>query len=574
MNKYETLLKQWCDSLVNLQIKGFGQPHDGGILCPACTTLHGRADNAVFPLVYTYKLTGDEKYIKSAETLFKWQERLINPDGSCYNDGNNGWKGITVFSCIGYCKTVKYLSNALDDNFKIAIIHRIEAQAEWIYNYVGINYHSNINYYAAAASAMALCGELFGEEKYFVRSREMLDYCMRHFTENGLLMGEGQPHNGATERGCRFVDIGYNFEESIPCLTDAAEILNDENTLKTLAHNVLKTLDIFMPDGAMDNTFGTRNNKWTYYGSRTSDGCVASLLILSEYAPQLKEAALRNMELQMQCTHNGLLYGGRQYFEAGQKPCSHHTICHAVGLADALIAGLSESIERQELLSDKYEFSFKYYPEVETYKIWAGDWLATVTACDNQPSKVGSGGVHPSGGTVSLLYHKPSGPVIAGSTYTYKLGEPLNMQLPNELLYPHRTLIPRAEYVENGTIYASCLDNKAEMTAEVGDLSVTVASISTLTAINGTVTEKPVKMTAEYVFKNDGVCFKLHFDNADGVRYIIPLIGDIFLKTENKYSKQKIFYLGGGFIADEYCLLPDGNGDIHLKLSKSQSVKC
>ena len=568
MNKYENLLVKWCDSLLKLQIKGLGAPHDGGILCPACTALHGRADNAIFPLVYTYKLTGDNKYTDAAKMLFKWQERLINPDGSCYNDGNNAWKGITVFSCIEYCKTVKYLGDYLDDDLKTAIIKRIKTQAEWIYTYLGTKYHSNINYFAASASAMALCGELFDDEKYFVKSREMIGYCMRHFTENGLLMGEGHPHDGYTDRGCRLVDIGYDFEESIPCLTDAAEMLNDEKTLKTLAYNVLNTLDIFMPDGAMDNTFGTRNNKWTYYGSRTSDGCVAALLTLSEYAPQLKEAALRNMELQLQCTHDGLLYGGRQYFEAGQKPCTHHTICHAAGLADALIAGLSEDIERQELPSDKYEFSYKYYPEVDTYKIWAGDWLATVTACDNQASKVGSGGIHSSGGTVSMLYHKPTGPVIAGSTYEYRLGEPLNMQLPNEFLYPHRTLIPRAECVENGTVYASCLDKRAEISVKKTDDSVTVSVKSTLTALNGKVTESPKTMSAEYTFKNEGVYFKLHFENGEGVKYILPVIGELEVNAENPFTKQKIFYLGGGFIAEEYTVKPNKNGDIIIKLSK------
>ena len=30
-----------------------------------------------------------------------------------------------------------------------------------------------------------------------------------------------------------------------------------------------------LPDGAWDNSFGTRNYKWSYRGSRTSDGCAA-----------------------------------------------------------------------------------------------------------------------------------------------------------------------------------------------------------------------------------------------------------------------------------------------------------
>ena len=73
MNKYENLLKIWCDSLIKLQIKGYGSPHDGGFLCGACTVLHGRADNAVFPMIYMYAKTGEEKYMESARLVLSFQ---------------------------------------------------------------------------------------------------------------------------------------------------------------------------------------------------------------------------------------------------------------------------------------------------------------------------------------------------------------------------------------------------------------------------------------------------------------------------------------------------------------------
>ena len=142
------------------------------------------------------------------------------------------------------------------------------------------------------------------------------------------------------------------------------------------------------------------------------------------------------------------------------------------------------------------------------------------------------------------------------------------MQLPNEFLYPHRTLIPRSECVENGTVYASCLDKRAEMSVKKTDDSVTVSVKSTLTALNGKTSEVPRTMSAEYTFKNDGVWFTLHFENSDSVKYILPVIGDFEIDTENPLTKQNIFYLGGGFIAEEYTMKPNQNGDIILKLSK------
>ncbi len=399
---------------------------------------------------------------------------MINPDGSAYNDGNNSWKGTTVFSCINFIKTLNHFGNVLKPDFKAEIENRVKHQAEWVYNFLDTTYWSNINYYAGAASCMALAGQLLGKEKYIARSREMTDYCMRHFTENGLLMCEGHPHDGYTETGCRLVDIGYDFEESIPCLTDAAEALGDEETLKNLAKYMADTVDLFLPDGGMDNSFGTRNNKWTYFGSRTSDGCVAALIILSKYQPILLEAAIRNIDLQEALTSDGLLYGGPHYKKTGQKPCVHHTFCHAAGLADALLVGLSENMPRVKLPSENGGFSFKYYPEVDTYKITAGDWLATVTGCDNDPSAVGSGATHCSGGTLSLLYHKDLKQVIAGSTYSYRLAEPLNLQLPNEFKFAHRRLIPRAELNVGKTVYTNIFDNRSEIKVCVEGQSVKV----------------------------------------------------------------------------------------------------
>ena len=32
-------------------------------------------------------------------------------------------------------------------------------------------------------------------------------------------------------------------------------------------------MEFMLPDGAWDNSWGTRNYKWSWWGSRTSDGC-------------------------------------------------------------------------------------------------------------------------------------------------------------------------------------------------------------------------------------------------------------------------------------------------------------
>ena len=91
-----------------------------------------------------------------------------------------------------------------------------------------------------------------------------------------------------------------------------------------------------LPDGGWDNSIGTRNFKWTYWGGRTSDGCQAALNHLGKDDVAFAESALRNLELYKACTHQGLLMGGPHYARHGEEPCIHHTFCHAKVLAEAL----------------------------------------------------------------------------------------------------------------------------------------------------------------------------------------------------------------------------------------------
>ena len=71
-----------------------------------------------------------------------------------------------------------------------------------------------------------------------------------------------------------------------------------------------------LPDGAWDNSWGTRNNKWSYWGSRTSDGCQPGYGLLAKKSPEFAEAVRRNTRLLKACTHDGLLHGGPMFNSA------------------------------------------------------------------------------------------------------------------------------------------------------------------------------------------------------------------------------------------------------------------
>ena len=76
-------------------------------------------------------------------------------------------------------------------------------------------------------------------------------------------------------------------------------------------------LNFMLPDGGWIIGFGSRSYKWSWWGSRTSDGCLAGFAALSRHDPVFAAAVQKNLELLKQCTHDGLLYGGPMYRTAG-----------------------------------------------------------------------------------------------------------------------------------------------------------------------------------------------------------------------------------------------------------------
>ncbi len=563
-DKYRELLLSWCEYLLKMQITREDDEYFGGFRCESCEHIHGRADNAIFPLVYTYFLTDDERFLDGAKRLLSFRRLLTHEDGSVQNDFGSQWKGITVFSAINLYKTLKHFGKKLPADLHRELENIFAASACWVHENVKLGFKANINYYCAACAVNAMYGEYFNSPKYTSQARELLAYCMGNFTADGLITGEGQPHDFHTEKGCAPIDIGYDIEESLPCLTDAAVILGDKDVLSKLCVYIRKALDFMLLDGGWDNSFGVRNNKWTYYGSRTSDGCIGAFTELGRIEPVFFEAAERTFEILRACTSDGALYGGPQYKENGQPPCVHHTFCHAAALADALCRGLSEH-ERISLPCDSDRLDFKYYPELDTYKIYAGPWTAAVTAYDYSTYTYPRGAAHASGGALSMLYHRGMGAVIAGSVYEYKPTEIYNMQLPQNV--EHRTLIPRCEYEKNGIKYATCLDGGAKVNVTKDADSVCVSVRAKFCSVEEKRAEDPDLIAGfEYIFSPNGVKMTVQINRPDAeIYFVLPVIKDTATPvTDSKYICRDIFFLVGGFAAKEYTFSLDKKITIYL----------
>lgn len=80
------------------------------------------------------------------------------------------------------------------------------------------------------------------------------------------------------KNGCLPVDLGYNIEESLPNLAYYALMADNQELLAIVERSMNTHLEFMLPDGAWDNSWGTRSFKWTYWGGRTSDGFMGAIM--------------------------------------------------------------------------------------------------------------------------------------------------------------------------------------------------------------------------------------------------------------------------------------------------------
>ena len=416
------LMKRWCDRLLEFEIHSDCPDVDGGLICPACHVIHGRIADLVYPLTTLWAGTGVEKYLTAAKRLVDFTERnLRRPDGSYRNDLGNTWKGITAFSALALGDTLLEFGGRLPADLREKWTAIFERLSDFSLRYFD-TISPNINYFAGASAELALAYKLLGKPEYLEKANQWEKFCRKRFDESGLFYGEIHGTDFISERGCRGIDMGYNLEESIPLLLRHAVLTGDAEKLEFYKKRTLDHFEFLLPDGAIDNSFGTRHNKWTYWGSRTSDGLLEGLaLVLDE--PVFARAADRVLTLWESCTHGDLL-SLPMAAEAGEPTCLHHSFCHAKALAALVNSPLTPADTDAAILPSESQRGVKAFQNGNLLTISVGDWRATFSAIDIACYRGSDNG----GGSMTLLWHEKTGPICASTMETYVPSEPLNMQ--------------------------------------------------------------------------------------------------------------------------------------------------
>ncbi len=532
---YQTQLKIWCDALLKLQYKTGSD--EGGIFCESHQLVHGRCGDAVYPFLTLFKLTGEEKYRTAARKVYRWSEAHVSqPDGSWLNEagGKNNWQGITCFSVISIGEALRHHGDALTKAENEEWRQRLRKGADFILVFQTFE-TGDINYPISAAAALALSYKLLGDEKYLLRAKALADFGLRHFTANNLIWGEGIRGPADTSlKGMRPIDVPYNMEESLANLALYGTLLQDEKVLAAVAASYRSHLNWVLPDGGLDAGWCSRQYKWTYYGSATSDGLAGGLALMHKWDKRFAEAAMRNLQLRIACTHNGLLHGGPGLFEHGVPVCSQHTFTSIKGMATAIDAG-AEKVASISLPNDN-AYGLRQWPEAGVTQIAIGPWRASVTTNDVASSPKRGG--HPMGGALSILWYKNVGPVAVASMNDYKLYEGVNMQTPvsdSELF----CLTPRIEVVNNGIRYSNVYDGKASSKAKSGH-SIQVNVQGNLRDVKGnSLTGSDGSFQLTYTFTPNSFEAKIH-TKAAGVKLLFPVV---------TASSEKVLYKADGMLA-------------------------
>mgnify|MGYP000141069819 CR=1 FL=1 len=461
-NLITELLKEWCDGMIATQIIDPSDPKMHGMLqCPACDHVHARIMDAVYPFFYMAKSTGNTKYLDAGIAAFEWGDNVTRADGAWTNELDpKSWDGTTVFGAISLAEALKYHGDLLDEERRKRWWDRLDTAANFIYNRFPRIDSANINYGATTIYAFSLLGRMLDKPEYLQRSKKFASDIKTHITKtNAFIFGEIQgDRKRRSVKGLPGIDLGYNVEESLNSLVLYALHEKDEELLELVNKSLHTHLEFIIPDGGLDNSFGNRMFKWTYWGSRTSDGMQQAFGMMADQNAAFGTAAFKNAELLKRCTKNGLLHGGPHYISHGIKPCIHHTFAHAKPLA-AILEHFEQlpKIDTSTPLPRKVADGLQYYEEIDTSLFGRGDWRGTVTAYDSEYHQE-IDYRQATGAALSLLYHNRVGLLCAASMAVYKMPEAFNQQpAPGEDI----ALTPRIECHKGATWYTNLYDLEA-----------------------------------------------------------------------------------------------------------------
>lgn len=458
-NEYGKTLVQLTGVLLQHQLKEKVTTGFGALKCDYDSVLHTRASEAVYPFAVSYKITGERKYLEAAIRTGNWLIKQQEQNGS-WKETPEEWTGTTTDQVLMLMMAWNHVAPQLSKSEKDSWRNAIRKAVDYLQRVMTPEFAS-INYVATTCATLAKAGIFFNDHKYLARAAELAHRTISKMDEDGFLNGEG----GRTHANKLGVDLGYSMEMSLWGLGLYAKLTGDTLVNHAVKHALKSHLYFIYPDGALDNSWGIRSNKWTTYGGATSDGCQVLFALYADEDPRYGMASLKNLEyLRKNILPNGLIGYGPQHEEVmDHPPCIYPTFTKAKNLAMAYELETQQSRTLAKLPTEESGW-IKYFKTVDVAQLRTENFMATITAYGYKDYKAGAKSKYmyrPAGGTISALWVKDHGYLTASSVTEYSRPEPMSFpEAPGV-----KSLTPRIEFTDSLGYFTNLFDFDSRMEA-------------------------------------------------------------------------------------------------------------
>jgi len=458
--EYLKTLYELCEALLRLQVTDRSSPDFGAISDPACGVFHTRAGEAVYPFAVAWKHSGRREFLEAAIASGNWLVSQQQPEGFWFETPKT-WTGTTTDQLLMLACAYPLLEGELGRQERDAWRDSIRRAADYLTKVMGQDF-AHINYCATTAASLAAAHRIVQNKRYLEKARALAHLVVAKINGEGFIEGEGD-----RVRGVQYgVDLGYNVDMSLWGLALYARLVGDEGAWQAARQALRTHLYFLYPNGAVDNSWGTRSYKWTIYGSKTADGCQVLFSLFAGEDPVYRTAGLRNLACLRACIRDGLVGYGPWYWEIyGGPPCIYPTFARAKNLALALEFGDVSEGPLPPLPSDKSGW-FRWFHSVDTILVRTKGLMATVTAYGHKVPMEDKHSNHPTGGSISALWADGYGWLQLSSGSRYEPWESIHMP---EISEPLRPLTPRIEFHDGDGWYTNLHEFNGRIWVERGE---------------------------------------------------------------------------------------------------------
>ena len=504
-----------CNALVATQITDTGNANLGALVSPSTNPenrpIHSRAAEAVYPLAVAFKHSQDDKYGVAAVRLGNWLVKIQNGAGAWIEEwpDTSGWDGTTADQLISLAGAYPLLAARLSDAEKASWQGAITRSADWIVD----NFpKGNINYQPTGAVALVLAHKAVesGKAAWLTKATSLMQMTTAAVSQDGFLEGEG---NG--------VDLGYNIAQSIGFVAMYG-LLADSATHVDAAARMLETHGTFMyPNGAIDNSWGTRSYKWMLEsGTKTAPGIYFTYGLLAHKSPAFNrgaQLALAFLKEQFVDQEGRVVYGPHAHKHPGSNPPSNYsTFARAQSIATVVELGM-ESSALEPIAAEKKNW-VKAWPSIRTAVLRTDKVMATVTSYRNNGRYPRESVVR--GGSVTALWFEgygPTGFLQASSPTRYTRVEAKHMPTEGTLL----PLTPRIE-TTSGTYAANVLDDAATLSSESTAQGIVVTTGGALRTLAGAASGSTFRWI--HRFGPDSYTKEVEVSGGQGIQIVEPFV--------------------------------------------------